>query len=518
MALPAIFCAVIFLHAFASGFGAEERPNIIFIVADDLGWNDVSFHGYNEIPTPNIDRLAQSGVILNSHYAQALCSPSRASLMTGKYPIRLGMQNGVLTPGTAQSLPLNEKLLPEYLRDAGYSTHMYGKWHLGYAENRMLPTSRGFDSFFGYLNAWVDYYTSNLIWDFNPAYGGLDLWDNLEFVGRNYTGQYLTELLTAKANERIKNHNFNQKPLFMYIAHLAAHFANTEDPMQAPDRYTNRFDHIAHSGRKTTAGMIAALDDSLGQIVDALQERNALHNTIIVFTADNGASGPEKLIHTTPPFTYGTNWPLRGTKMTQWEGGVRTSAFVWSDLIKGPGRVSNEIFHISDWLPTLISLAGGQAPGEIDGHNIWTSIANGYPSPRQEVLIQADSVNQEYAIRWHQFKLILGGWTATGSIPDGWYPPVGGVNASFERDTPSRLHCPHRDSDIPCHVRDSPCLFDVETDPCEHNNIVSYFPDIEKLLLDKLAVYNASAVLSGPWRPDPRAATALHDGIMAPWL
>ncbi|GAV00699.1 hypothetical protein RvY_11510-2 [Ramazzottius varieornatus] len=187
----------------------STKPNIVIISVDDLGWNDVSFHGYSQISTPNIDRLAHEGVILNSFYAQSACTPSRSALMTARYPIRYGLQHDVIRNGEPRGLPVSEKILPQYLKELGYSTHLFGKWHLGYYQTKMLPTSRGFDSFFGCHGPSLHHFNHTFTKTGNDDFHGLDLWNDTE-PARNLTGQYITHVLTDVAVQRIAHHNFVQ--------------------------------------------------------------------------------------------------------------------------------------------------------------------------------------------------------------------------------------------------------------------------------------------------------------------
>ncbi|XP_022805641.1 arylsulfatase B-like [Stylophora pistillata] len=208
----------------------SSRPHIVMIVADDLGWDDVGFHGSSQIPTPHMDELANTGVILNSYYVSPICTPTRASFMTGKYPVNLGLQHGTIFGTQPFGLPLNETTTPQYLKTMGYTTRGVGKWHLGFFEKEYIPTSRGFDSFYGYWTGKTDYWTHKSYED----YWGLDLRDNLKPV-KNESGHYNTELFTTLAEKLINEHNVS-KPLFLYIAHQAVHSGNIEEPLQAPQR------------------------------------------------------------------------------------------------------------------------------------------------------------------------------------------------------------------------------------------------------------------------------------------
>ena len=214
-----IFCAVE-----SSLQQRESKRNVIVIMADDLGFNDVSFRGSNEIPTPNIDALAFNGAILNRHYTPQLCTPSRSSFMTGKYPYRLGMQHFVVVSDEPWGLGKEEKVLPEYFKDAGYSTAMVGKWHLGFFEENYTPSKRGFDKFFGYLGPYSDYWDYSLKM-FNRNYSrGYDMRRN-EIVAKDFDPVYATDLFTREAVKVIEEHD-KKKPLFMVVNHLAPHAGN----------------------------------------------------------------------------------------------------------------------------------------------------------------------------------------------------------------------------------------------------------------------------------------------------
>nr|CAD7393265.1 unnamed protein product [Timema cristinae] len=228
-----------------------KKPNIIIILADDLGWNDVSFHGSNQIPTPNIDALAYNGIILNSHYVPALCTPSRSALMTGKYPTHTGMQHLVILAPEPWGLPLSEKLMPEFLKEAGYSTHAVGKWHLGFFRKEYTPTYRGFDTHYGYWNGYQDYYDHSMLATLVP-YKGYDMRRDLDLDYSNQ-GHYSTDLFTEEAVRLIQTHD-SRRPMFLYLSHLAPHAGNDDDPFQAPDEEVAKFPHIDDPERRVYAG------------------------------------------------------------------------------------------------------------------------------------------------------------------------------------------------------------------------------------------------------------------------
>ncbi|XP_077994401.1 arylsulfatase I-like [Glandiceps talaboti] len=492
-----------------------QPPHVILIVIDDWGWDDVSFHGSDQIPTPNIDQLAHSGVILNNYYVQPLCSPTRAALMTGRYPIHLGLQHEVIWSSQAAGLRLNETIMPQYLQRLGYTTHMVGKWHLGFFTEEHTPTRRGFESHFGFYTGHQDFYDrlaeEGKLW-------GYDLRRNGKLDYNTY-GQYGTEMYTREVLNIINNHTNSTKPLFLYFAQVALHTANRYYPLQVPTTYTDRFPNIHTQRRKLLAGMIAAVDDSIGYLVQALKVNGMYNNSIIIVTTDNGG----------PVYPYdlnsASNWPLRGCKETLWEGGVRGNGFVHSPLLDKPGRVTSEMMHVSDWLPTIYHAAGGDVgdlPSVIDGFDQWDTLSRGTPSPRTEILLNIDPMSNTSALRVGNYKIVIGE-CVQGQF-DGWYKPDGFKQdnhiESRKKKSSLIVNCgpkPENASEN-CKPAEKPCLFDVKRDPCEYVNLADKYPDILHILLSRLQEYNSTAV--PPMFPEfnPAAYPYKHNGAWTPWV
>ncbi|KAL1422454.1 hypothetical protein MTO96_022317 [Rhipicephalus appendiculatus] len=370
-------CLAIFLCALPTARCERMRPHIVFFLADDVGWDDVSFHGSSQIPTPNLDTLAADGVILNNYYVTPYCTPSRAALMTGLYPIRTGMQGVPIDVAQPWGLPTDVRILPQYLKEFGYETHLVGK------ENHV----------------------------------GLDFWLNKK-PQRSDNGTYSTSLYTKRAQYIIENRT-KSKPLLLVITHQAAHSALERQMLQAPQENIAKFPYIGEKNRTIYAGMVDALDQSVGQVVKALGDAGMLENTVIAFSSDNGGAPWGK--HN----SRGFNWPLRGAKGTVWEGGTRAAAFIWSPLLARRRRVSNELMHITDWLPTFYSIAGGDAAkmAELDGHDMWRPLSHGQRSPRVELLYNYDyTFTKSAALRNSRYKLLMDG---TGVFADRYNVPGG---------------------------------------------------------------------------------------------
>src|SRR5262245_21349742 len=268
-------CWVVLLGLLAGPAAAADRPNVVVILADDLGRHDCGFMGGTQIKTPHLDRLAAAGARLDAFYVQPLSSPTRAALLTGRYPMRHGLQVGVVRPWAQHGLPLDERTLPQALKDAGYATAIVGKWHLGHFAPEYLPTRRGFDHQYGHYNGALDYFT-------HIRDGGFD-WHRDDKVSRDEG--YSTHLLGKEAARLVREHGGKQ-PLFLYVAFNAVHA-----PHQVPEEYTKPY--AALKGvRQTYAGMLAALDEAVGQIVAAVDEQGLRDNTLFVFSSDNGGPQP----------------------------------------------------------------------------------------------------------------------------------------------------------------------------------------------------------------------------------
>jgi len=421
---------------YAGSAAPAPRPNILFIVADDLGWKDVGYHG-SDIQTPNLDRLAAGGSQLNQFYVAPMCTPTRACLMTGRYPFRYGLQTGVIPAGEAYGLSTEERTLPQALKEAGYATAIVGKWHLGHGDKKYWPQQRGFDYQYGPLIGEIDYFS-------HEAAGVVDWYRNGEVVKEE---GYSTTLLGNEAVKLIKQHD-PDKPFYLYLAFNAAH-----TPYQAPDEYLKKYASIPDPSRRAYAGAITAMDDQIGRVVAALDEKQIRDNTLIVFMSDNGGTR-------NPMFTGAIadvskaripcdNGPYREGKGTNYEGGTRVVAFAnWPGHIK-PGSSVEGMVHAVDWYPTLLSLAGAdpKQAKPVDGIDMGATLLEGKPSPRQEIVYNIEPFRA--AIREGDWKLL---WRTT-------------LPSSSE-------------------------LYDLATDPGESKNLADQYPEKVTALqkrLDELA-------------------------------
>lgn len=368
------------------------RPHILYIMSDDQGWKDVGFHG-SEIKTPNLDRLAQGGARLEQYYTHPMCTPSRAALLTGRFPHRYGLQTAVIPSAGTYGLATDEWLLPQALKEVGYKTAIVGKWHLGHSERQYWPRQRGFDYQYGPILGEIDYFT-------HSAHGQVDWYRNNELV--NEEG-YATTLLGQDAVKLIESHDSNT-PLFLYLAFTAPHA-----PYQAPEEYLNQYSTISDPNRRAYAAMITAMDNQIGQVLDALDRKGMRENTVVVFQSDNGGPRSAKMtgeIDTSGGTIPADNGPFRDGKGSLYEGGTRVVALAsWTGHIK-PGSTVNQPMHIVDWYPTLTGLAGAASNSSkpLDGINIWSALTGGRIPDRNEVVYGIEPFRA--AIRQGDWKLV----------------------------------------------------------------------------------------------------------------
>ncbi len=422
MKQPVISCLVGIALACAAAH-ASEQPNIIHIVADDLGWKDVGFNGCTDIKTPHLDKLATEGVKLTHFYVQPMCTPTRAALMTGRYPFRYGLQTAVIPSVSAYGLDTTEWLIPQCLKEAGYKTAIIGKWHLGHADKKWWPRQRGFDYQYGAMIGELDYFT-------HEEHHVLDWYrDNKPVREKGYT----TQLLGNDAVRLIEKHE-TPRPLYLYLAFNAPH-----TPYQAPQEYIDRYKHIQDPTRRIYAGMVACLDDQVGRVVAALDKRGMRSNTFILFHSDNGGTKNAMFAGVMADMSKVKipcdNGPYRDGKGSLFEGATRVCALAnWPDHIK-PQTVDGMI-HAVDIYPTLAALAGASIAKckPLDGMNVWDTIAEGKPSPRSEFVYNIEPFRA--ALRQGDWKII------------------------WRNMLPSSVD-----------------LYDLSKDPSEQNNLAAAYPD-----------------------------------------
>ncbi len=311
-----------------------EKPNLVFILADDLGYGDIGCFGATDIKTPHLDRLASNGMRFTSNYSNsAICSPTRAAFMTGRYFQRLGLEWAVWYQAPGEGLPPQETSLASLLKRAGYQTALSGKWHLGYEEG-WRPNQHGFDHFFGSLGGNIHYF------EYYDKTGTHDLFLNEEPL---HTSGYVTDLTADYAIQFIEE--MKVEPFFLFASFNAPHF-----PFQGPEDAGEEFSWNRGTREENYAPMVESLDKAVGQIVDKIDSLNLGAKTLIVFTSDNGG---EKLAR---------NAPFKGLKGSLWEGGIRVPAIArWTDKIP-MHSVSNHPIQTIDWSATLLNLAQTHAP------------------------------------------------------------------------------------------------------------------------------------------------------------
>ena len=435
-------------------------PHLIAILVDDLGWHNVGFHNKLQI-SPNIDALVASGAELSRHYTYRFCSPSRSALLSGRLPIHVNEDNppSITSKG---GIDLRMTLLPQKLKTAGYVTATYGKWHLGARQWPNLPMNRGFDHHLGFLTGGEDHYTQLAYEAVSKGKKPVDLWQNAQpAYGRN--GTYSCHLYGGEALKLIESHD-TSKPLFLYMA-----FQNTHAPYECPAEYLDP--SVDFEGRRMMQGMLTCVDEATGNLTSALKARQMWQNTLMLWSADNGG----------PQYWNANNWPLRGGKGTDFEGGVRAAAFLAGGALKlPPGSTIRHPIHIADWYSTFCTMAGvnpdddspavvrGDVPqiDSIDQTQLLTTV--GAPAARTEVPLTFQ------ALIVGELKLVLNTTVVVGHSSGYWTGPVWPTDKS---------HTP-LEADPGCPP--GGCLFNLTADETEHHELSAQLPEEKSRLTSRL--------------------------------
>ena len=429
-------------------------PNIVFVLVDDWGFADVGFRN-PQIKTPNFDTLAKTGLLLNRHYVYRYCSPSRASFLTGRWPHHCHQWNP--PPNSEVGLNINMTALPAKLKTAGYTTHMVGKWHLGFFKSEYLPINRGFDTSSGFLTGAEDHMTEQ-------KGCVVDFWKNGAFDSRNGTYDaytYRDDLTTI-----FDKHNPSD-PLFLYLP-----LHNVHGPFQAPQEWLDLYAvNLTCDLRRTYQAMVSVADNVTGHVVELLKANNMWDNTIFVVSADNGGAP-----------CMGSNYPLKGSKGTYFEGGVRSLAFANGGLLpdRMRGTTTEGFIHIADWYTTFCKLAGvdpsDSGPGKfpVDGLDVWPIITGeSVVSPHEEIVLGYNFTRLEIgAIIMGDYKLIVNNQpTDCDSLV--WSP----------------LHYPCVNGTVGENC-DPYCLYNIVEDPSEHNELSKKEPEILEKMLKRYNEYS----------------------------
>ncbi|MEO5634647.1 sulfatase-like hydrolase/transferase [Gaiella sp.] len=433
-----------------------HRPNVVIVVADDMGYGDLGLFNDGRSSTPHLNAIAAEGVCLAQHYSGSpVCAPSRAALLTGRYPHRTGAIDTLQGRGLDR-IALSETTIADLFRSAGYRTGLVGKWHNGALDPRFHPNARGFEEFVGFCGGGSDYY------DY-----ALDI-DGVEVEGDR---RYLTDVFTEHADAFVRRHA--DEPFFLVVAYNAPHF-----PMQAPEEIVQRYTDAGETlGAALTYAMVEVMDAGIGRIDATLHELGLADDTIVLFTSDNGPYLGEVLGVSLDRFNYG--W--RGAKHYVFEGGIRVPAIVrWPGRVE-PGRIEESMVHFTDWLPTLAAAAGIDVPKalDLDGSDVGGVLAGEESDVVEQRFWQcnryAPRIEGNAAMRDGDWKLVRPSIDSLMKVTDGdrlvdKALNFRGQDAIKEVD---RSPLPEFDPGDP----PAPLLFDLETDPFEQNDLAASEPD-----------------------------------------
>ena len=390
-----------------------SRPNFIVFLTDDQGCGDLSCMGATDFRTPHLDRLAGGGARFTNWYSNSpVCSPSRASLLTGRYPGHAGVRAILAGHRTATGLPPEVPTIATALRKLGYGTYMAGKWHLGLGAGSR-PQDHGFDHWFGFLAGCIDYYSHIFYWGMNCGGPGQnpthDLWEDGREVWQN--GEYFTERVTRRAIDYLRDAAEARKPFLLYVPYNAPHY-----PMHAPPKYMDRFAHLPWD-RQVMAAMVSAVDDGVGEIMAELERLGLAESTCTFFTSDNGPSRESRnwLDGTLDAYYGGTTGRLKGHKFSLYDGGIREPGIVHWPARVGAGQVIDTPVASMDVFPTILAAAGGETGEcELDGIDVLGHVADAAPLPQRDLYWEMDD---QTAMRRGRWKLVLNGRLVEGAEP-----------------------------------------------------------------------------------------------------
>ena len=434
-----------------------EKPNILVILCDDLGYSDLGFNGSKDIPTPNLDALANSGTIFTSAYvAHPFCGPSRAALMTGLYPHKIGAQFN-LPPNSGETIKkgisLEETFISKVLDNEGYHTGLIGKWHLG-SNPEFHPNVRGFDDFYGFLGGGHNYFPEQYrkAYAQQEANGRKLIWDYLHPLEHNgeqvKETEYLTDAFSREGVRFIEEASKTENPFFLYMSYNAPH-----TPLEAKEEDLKLFSHIKDKKRKTYAAMVYAVDRGVKRIVDKLKESGQYENTLIVFFSDNG--GKTK--------AGATNYPLKEGKGSVYEGGFRVPMFFhWANVVSAGKKYDYNVSAL-DLYPTFARLADAKIPEgkRLDGKNIWDNFLQNQDNHKDDNIYVLRHRNgfSDVGVRNNE-------WKAVKAYQQKWK------------------------------------LFNVDNDLGETNDLSAKFPNILKNLVTEAATWSESHIQPQFWHDE----------------
>eukprot|EP00639_Heterosigma_akashiwo_P036605 CAMPEP_0194743010 /NCGR_PEP_ID=MMETSP0296-20130528/100076_1 /TAXON_ID=39354 /ORGANISM="Heterosigma akashiwo, Strain CCMP2393" /LENGTH=536 /DNA_ID=CAMNT_0039654995 /DNA_START=262 /DNA_END=1873 /DNA_ORIENTATION=+ len=493
--------------------------------------------------TPHMDNFAKKSIKLTNYYTEFLCTPARASLLTGKNPIHTGMQSNVIYVGSPYGLPLEHKLMPEYLKSQGYVTHMVGKWHLGSFNSQYLPNSRGFDSFLGYYahgwkmaSGFFQFPIPPKLWGFDSflgylngeedyygkyqAYSGHTIFDfffnEMPIKDDSILGLYSLDSYDMRVRQIIQEHDASE-PLFLYYSTQAIHHPFSEPPTSMLTDYQYELGSKMRKDVKDARGLLAetsaAMDFTFLNLMSYLQEKGMYENSVIVVASDNGGCS----------YKGGDNYPLRGQKQTLFEGGVRVNAFVHSPLLPEAtqGTEFDCMFHVVDWLPTLVEgVAGAQTAPDIDGVNHWEALMKNFGVSAGQTCYRSEMLHNinvmiddssglpsqdtlQASLRLNNLKLVY------GQYEEGWW-----TSTEFSDE-----NC-----DLASYDFGFPpfgYVFDIEEDPEERHNLIDKVDEASLATLwSTLDRYFDSMTAPAAREIDPTALYAFleNDNFVLPWV